>query len=164
MIFFLLCCTATSSFLYTCGLSYSWTQLQVSQNPSRRVLLMQLSVSLSPFCLTATLAVLATNSHCEWCRWAWTIHWRVLTFLHPPFFRCWDKSMASVCFGKTTCQKWMARLHVRGVRACVHALSPPQQRLIPSRSHRNDGSLWAVEFSDHVQTLPWASPSQYSQK
>ena len=71
--------------------------------------------------------------------------------------------MASVCLGKTTCQKWMARLHVRGVRACVHALSPSQQRLIPSRSHRNDGSLWAVEFSDHVQILPWASPSQYSQ-
>ena len=69
------------------------------------------------------------------------------------FSRRWDKSMVSVCLGKTTCQKWMARLHVRGVRACVHALSPSQQRLIPSRSHRYDGSRWAVEFSDHVQIL-----------
>ena len=98
--------------------------------------------------------------------WAWAFHgydfslsW-ILIFLGVTV----DKSMASVCLGKTTCQKWMARLHARGVRACVHALSPSQQRLIPSRSHRNDGSLWAVEFSDHVQILPWASPSQYSQK
>ena len=80
------------------------------------------------------------------------------------FFSVLGKSMAYVCSGKTTCQKWMARLHIRGVRACMHALSPSQQRLIPSRSHRNDGSLLVVEFSDHVQILPWASPSQYSQK
>ena len=39
--------------------------------------------------------------------------------------------MASICLGKATCQKWTARLHVRSVRACVHALSPSKQRLIP---------------------------------
>ena len=139
------------------------TQLQVPQNSTRPVLLRirQLSVSLSPSLL-----------HCNSWRqthivsvslnipWLW-----FLPFLNPIFCRCWDKSMASVCLGKTTCQKWMARLHVHhGVRACVHALSPSQQRLIPSRSHRDDGSLWAVEFSDHVQTLPWPSSSQYCQK
>ena len=41
-----------------------------------------------------------------------------------------------------------------GLRACVHALSPPQQRLIPSRSHRNDGSL----FGSRVQR-PCSNPS-----
>ena len=42
--------------------------------------------------------------------------------------------MASVCLGKATCQKWTARLHVRSMRACacVNALSPLEQRLIPS--------------------------------
>ena len=39
--------------------------------------------------------------------------------------------MASVCSGKATSQKWTARLHVRSVRACVHALSASKQRLIP---------------------------------
>ena len=47
--------------------------------------------------------------------WIWFV-----PFLNPIFSRCWDKSMASVCLGKTTWQKWMARLHIRGVRARAH--------------------------------------------
>ena len=102
--------------------------------------------------IIASLQLLATDSHCE-CELEHSMV-MISPFPESYFSRCWDKSMASVCLGKTTCQKWLARLHVRGVRACVHALSPSQQRLIPSRSHRDDGSLWAVEFSDHVQILP----------
>ena len=112
--------------------------------------------------IIASLQLLATDSHCE-CELEHSMD-MISPFPESYFSRCWDKSMASVGLGKTTCQKWMARLHVRGVRACMHYHPASQQRLIPSRSHRDDGSLWAVEFSDHVQILPWASSSQYSQK
>ena len=58
--------------------------------------------------------------------WIWFLH-----LLNRLFSRCWDKSMARLSAGKATCQKWTARLHVRSVHACVHALSPSKQRLIP---------------------------------
>ena len=158
---FLLCCTAASSFLYTCGLSY---QLSSKSHKIQHVVSSSIS-SQSPEVLFAWLQLLATNSHCELV-WPWTFHGydfslsSILLFLGVGTIR-WRLSAQAKRLARS---EWHFCMFAVCVRACMHYDYPWQQRLIPSRSHRNDGCLWAVEFSDHVQILPWASPSQYSQK
>ena len=136
------------------------THLQFSQNPTRHVLLPQLSFSLNPFCLTATLG----DNLTLWV-WAWAFHGydfslcSIISFLGVGTSR-WRLSAQAKRLARS------GRLHVRGVRACVHALLPPKQRLIPSRSQ-----LWQRHSSGSrsssatiFQILPWASPSEHSQK
>ena len=70
--------------------------------------------------IIASLQLLATDSHCE-CELEHSMD-MISPFPESYFSRCWDKSMASVCLGKTTCQKWMARLacsRYACVRACT---------------------------------------------
>ena len=131
--------------------SHMWpvlsTQLKFSQNPTRHVLLS----SQSPEIHFVWLQLLATNSYCE-CELEHSMD-MFLPLLNPLFSRCWDKS--SVCLGKTTCQKWTACSQC----ACVRALSPSKQRLIPSRSHCNDGTLRAVELMQRSSPNPTAGKS-----
>ena len=140
-------CTATSSFLHTCGLSYP---LSSNSHKIQHGVSSSLS-SQSPEIHFAWLQLLATNSHCE-CELEHSMD-MFLPLLNPLFSRCWDKS--SVCLGKTTCQKWTACSQC----ACVRALSPSKQRLIPSRSHCNDGTLRAVELMQRSSPNPTAGKS-----
>ena len=111
--------------------------------------------------IIASLQLLATDSHCE-CELEHSMV-MISPFSESYFFSVLGQ-VDGVCLLRQNDLPEVDGTSACSRCACVHALSPSQQRLIPSRSHRDDGSLWAVEFSDHVQILPWASPSQYSQK
>ena len=112
--------------------------------------------------INASLQLLATDSHCDRLEHSMDM---ISPFPESDFFSVLGQ-VDGVCLLRQNDLPEVDGTSACSRCACVlaHALSPSQQRLIPSRSHRNDGSLWVVEFSDHVQILPWASPSQYSQK
>ena len=149
-------CTATSSFLDTCGLSYP-----LSSNSHKIQHGMPSSLSpQSPWVNFVWLQLLATNSHCK-CELEHAMD-MISSFAQSSLFSVLRQVNGICLLRQSDLPEVEVCMFAVCVRACMHYLHQSRGWSHPSLTVMT--ALSTVEFSDHLQILPWARLSQYSQK